>query len=303
MLVSRPSPAPRPGWPCARPAGSRRSARAPSSESSKSKTSRFSSRRSCPEAFGIAATCGWSSSQRSATWPADLPWRRADLAPASRRRHPAVGERRVGGHHQVALGPASTGACWPRNGWYSTWSHSRRREPSARAGARRGSSRRRCGATSPSLAQGVHRDERSGERHLRARPVQQEQVDVARAEAAERPLARGAHLRRRCLSCQTFVVSQISSRAHAGVRSPARPRARSRRPAPCRCGGSRSQRVAHASRASSPSIRQVPKPSAGTSAPCPRTTCSRSCIQAGLPTRRPPTRPISDATLGHLPGD
>jgi hypothetical protein len=44
-----------------------------SSESAKSKTSKFSTRRSGLEALGIAETLGWSSSQRSATWPALLP--------------------------------------------------------------------------------------------------------------------------------------------------------------------------------------------------------------------------------------
>ena len=76
-----------------------------SSLSSKSKTSKFSTRRSWLDAFGIAQTCGVSSSQRSATWPAVFPC----ASPISRSvgvlRDLAAGERGVGGDHEVLLAP------------------------------------------------------------------------------------------------------------------------------------------------------------------------------------------------------
>ena len=70
--VNRPSPAPTAGRRCAGP-WQRGDPLAVVVLSSKSKTSKFSCRRAWLDALGTVVTAGWSSSQRSATWPALLP--------------------------------------------------------------------------------------------------------------------------------------------------------------------------------------------------------------------------------------
>ena len=81
----------------------------------------------------------------------------------------------------------------------------------------------------------------SGERDLRVRPVDQEEVDVVEPELVERALA-GRHQvpRGGARSCGTFVVTKSSSRAQPRrARSPPGPRRGCRTRAPCRCAGSR----------------------------------------------------------------
>ena len=139
-----------------------------------------------------------------------------------------------------ARGELEQHGSWARNGWYSTWSANTGATSSACSSRPAGKFDTPMLRDPPVLAQPVERVQRLLERHLRVRPVQEQQVDVVDAEPLERVLGGaldlvGGRRRRPDLRREEDLVPRHAARP----RSRARPRARSRRRAPCRSAGSR----------------------------------------------------------------